>query len=661
MAINPIQNIEVVEKGNIISAASDMPFLLENSINGKSIYHKNYTLSADEISSFSDLYNNDTLEDLSSFLKNELSNDNFNIKRGEIIRGNNTFNWIDTCYKKVSEIRWCRFLYKNSNYSTNIGFNPTDANISSEHIFALSLDAFVYLSSSAYTSAVVEKNNLSENGWQKCGGGKDSNKNFLLTNDLSSYVSVNIDNFKIGTLIEASDINNTIPNYNSILDLTKKAKDLSCEFCNGKNVYNYFYDKDSEDSGDNLKNAISVKFVLFSNSDNFQYIYSVFDFIGDYRNLSENGKAILNEDSWRRLSNKQSNTLSVGESNWDNHRLFSNIEFSLADLGIRRINVDFTFNDWHIIRTDKDKTELSDATSYLSSTDNTRHVRIAYSNIDNKNKDFNSIKDVKIGINLSQPNSRYWIIPDISVTVLKPIIKSLNGIEITDTKGLPESQFGELLSTLEYYDDGEERKTRKTYIAFSYGDTNHVGNSFSDTSSSNKLSENTNYYGITRKLLGDANGNYRDNNGMLKYDNSTNKFWKALTSTTDINRYMTYSDYETIPISAFITVIFGTNIWSKQGSFIGTKSLDLTASIYKSNGTINSKSVNDKIKYDQDPNTFDNLRSHMKTSLYNENASISRYITFDYSGDTSDVNEDGEYFIGNVIFRSTKLITLERL
>jgi hypothetical protein len=650
MAINPIQNT-AVKKGNIISAASDMPFLLENSINGKSIYHKNYTLNADEISSFSDLYNNDTLENLSSFLKNELSNNNFNIKHGEIIRGNNTFNWIDTCYKKVSEIRWCKFLYKNSDYLINIGFDPTNTTITSKLTYALYLDAFVYLSPSIYTSAIVKKNNLSETGWQKCGGGNSSQINFLSNDKLSSFVSVNKSNFKVGTLIQASDINNTILNYNSILDLDKKAKDLSCEFCDGKYTYNYFYG----DSGDNLKNAVNVKFILFSNKNNFQHVYDVFNFTGNYNNISDNGKIILNDiESWKRLANKQYNgSNTVGQSNWDKHKLFSNFTFSLDDLGIIGINVDFTFNGWHIIRTDKDKTELSDATSLFNSTDKTKHVYFKYSN----KKNFNSIKNVPIGVNLSQPNSRYWIIPDISVTVLKPIIKSLNGKEITNTQGLPESQYGKLLSAVETIDEGE---TRKTYIVFGYGKTNHVGNSLSDASSSNDLLENINYYGITRKLSA-VNENYRDTNGMLRYDNSTNKFWKALTSIDELNKQMRDTSHETIPMSAFITIIFGTNIWARNGDMLEDKNLSLTASIHQRNDTTQSASINDSIKYNQDVDQNENMRSHMKASLYNRNASISRYITFNYSGDTGDVNKDGEYFIGNAIFRSTKLITLKRL
>lgn len=649
MAINPIQNT-AVEKGNIISAASDMLFFLENSINDKPIYHSANILN--EISNFSNLYNYHSLDTLSGFLKDRLS-DEFNIKRGEIIKGQNTFNWIDYCYKHASEIRWCRFLYKNSNYLDNIGCNPEEEDISSNLTYALSLDAFVYLSSSIYTSAVVEKNNLSETGWQKCGGGNSSQINFLSNDNLSSFVSVDENNFEVGTLIQASDINITILNYNSILDLDKKAKDLSCEFCDGKDTYNYFYDNDL-----NNDSNVSVKFVLFSNSNNFQYVYNVFNFTGNYTSLLENSKAILNENSWRRLSNKEySGDGDVGQSNWDKHKLFSNFTFSLADLGIIGINVDdFIFNGWHIIKTSEDKTSLSDATSLFGSTDKTEHFYFEY----NDKENFNSIKNTEIVVNLSQPNSRYWIIPDISVKVLKPIIKSLNGVEITDTKNLPESLYGELLSAVETLNNG---KTRKTYKVFGYGQTNHVGVSFNDTNppSSNDLKKDTQYYGITRKLL-DVNGNknYRDSNGMLRYDNSTNKFWKALSS-NELSEYMRKTDYETIPLSAFITVIFGTNIWAQLGNITGDKILTLTTSIYKSNGTNNTKSINDKIKDDQDADPNKNMRSSLKTWLYNSDERLARYIKFTYSGDTGDVNADGEYFIGNAIFRSTKLIELSRL
>ena len=50
MAINPIQNI-AVEKGTIISAASDMLFFLENSIDNNPIYDTVNKLN--EISNFS--------------------------------------------------------------------------------------------------------------------------------------------------------------------------------------------------------------------------------------------------------------------------------------------------------------------------------------------------------------------------------------------------------------------------------------------------------------------------------------------------------------------------------------------------------------------------------------------------------------------------------
>lgn len=554
MAINPIQNT-AVEKGNIISAASDMTFFLENSINDKQIYHGGRDSKLNEISNFSNLYNYHSLDSLSGFLKDErLSNVNFNIKQGEIIKGENTFNWIDYCYKYASEIRWCKFLYKNSDYlDNNIGFDPSETTISSKLIYALSLDAFVYLSSSVYTSAIVEKNNLSETGWQKCGGGISSQINFLSNDKLSSFVSVNKSNFEVSTLIEASDINNTISTYNSILDLNNKAKDLSCEFCDGKDTYNYFYG-DDDDSEDNLKNAVNVKFILFSNENNSQYVYNVFNFTGNYNNISDNGKIILNDiESWKRLANKQYNgSNTVGQSNWDKHKLFSNFTFSLADLGIIGINVNFTFNGWHIVRTAEDKTSLSDATSLFGSTDKTKHFYFEYDNKTN----FNSIKNVPIGVNLSQPNSRYWIIPDISATIP---------------------------STTLTYADGSSAPNETSIKNLNNKD-------------GFKLQSGQFCTGIPRGVKpGGVNTEISNNNVKLyglKWNSDT--LWTPITSANDHNNNIKDSDY--YPISCLTQLIFGTKV-AHEPDVDSSTYVWLTASIKNRSGnTLRSVTVTDRLE-----------------------------------------------------------------